>query len=70
MTCFEIRLLTSLGAKACPPSCPHLSGPPQPLLCEEELSAAVQVKRDSPFLAPGCCRISLPVEAGMREVLS
>ena len=69
MTCFEIRALSTLGAKACPVSCPSLGGPPQPLPCEEELSAAVQVRRDSPFMAPGCCRIGIRYDHGMRELL-
>ena len=68
MTCFEIRALSTLGAKACPVSCPSLGGPPQPLPCEEELSAAVQVKRDSPFMAPGCCHIRLPCRPGLLAV--
>ena len=60
MTCFEIRALSTLGAKACPGSCPHLSGLPQPLPCEEELSAAIQIRSDVPFMAPGCRRTGLP----------
>ena len=68
MTCFEIRVLSTLGAMACPSSCPHLSGLPQPLPCEEELSAAVQPPSDVPFMAPGCRRIGLPHPADCQEL--
>jgi len=57
MTCFEIRALSSLGARACPVSCPHLGGPPLPLPCEEELSAFVPVRPDTSILPPGCRRV-------------
>ena len=69
MTCFEIRTLSTLGARACPVSCPNLGGPPQPLPCEEELSTAVPVRRDTPFLSPGCCHIRLPYKPGLLAAL-
>ena len=57
MTCFEIRALSRVGAKACPLSCPHLSGPPQPVPCGEDLSVPIRVRRDAPFQVPGCRRV-------------
>jgi len=57
MTCFEIRALSNLGARACPVSCPNLGGPPQPVLCEEDLSASMHVRRDTPIMPPGCRRV-------------
>lgn len=69
MTCFEIRLLSSLGARACPASCPHLSGPPKPVPCPQDLSGSIGVRRHGPLMASGCHRLGIRFEGPLREVL-